>query len=440
MQTKPSHLYLDVHQQPANKFQWLLLSFQHVFAMFGATVLVPILVGLPISVALLCSGIGTLIYMVATKAKSPVYLGSSFAYIAPLQAAIALENGAGLANAGLGVMLVGIVYLTLAGVMRLAGTQWLNKILPPVVIGPVIMVIGLGLASTAVNNAMYIDGEYSLIAILVSMVTLVTTVLVSVYAKGYWKLIPILVGLIIGYIFSLIVGIVDFTPVLEAAWFALPEVNIPFIHYQPIFSMEVFWLVIPVTIVTVAEHVGDHVVLGSIVNRDLLKDPGLHRTLLGDGLATFVAGFFGGPVNTTYAENTGVISMTRVASVWVIGLAAIFAISLAFIGKVSALISTIPAPVMGGISILLFGLIGLNGVRVLANNRINLLAQRNMVIIAIVLVIGLGGAFLQIGTINLSGMALAAIVGIVLHQLLPEKELGHGTPQPHDIDPIQQVI
>lgn len=440
MTKKENHLYLDVHQQPTSKIQWLLLSFQHVFAMFGATVLVPILVGLPISVGLLCSGIGTLIYMIATKAKSPVYLGSSFAYIAPLQAAIALENGAGLANAGLGVMMVGLVYLILAAIMRLAGTGWLNKILPPVVIGPVIMVIGLGLSAVAVNNAMYIDGVYNMTSVLVAAVTLLTTVVVSVYAKGYFKLIPILVGLIVGYIFAVVAGIVDFTPVLEAPWFALPEVNLPFVNYQPFFSLDVFWLVIPVAIVTVAEHIGDHVVLGSIVNRDLLKNPGLHRTLLGDGLATFVAGFLGGPVNTTYAENTGVISMTRVASVWVIGLAAIFAIALAFIGKISALIGTIPAPVMGGISILLFGLIGLNGVRVLANNKINLLAQRNMVIIAIVLVIGLGGAVLTVGAVNLSGMALAAVVGIVLHQILPEKELGYGEPQVHESDSIEQVI
>ncbi|MGL4953157.1 MAG: uracil-xanthine permease family protein [Culicoidibacterales bacterium] len=440
MQKNPNQLYLDVHQQPANKIQWFFLSFQHVFAMFGATVLVPILVGLPISVGLLCSGVGTLIYMVATKAKSPVYLGSSFAYIAPLQAAIALENGAGLANAGMGVMMVGLVYLVLAAIMRVAGTEWLNKILPPVVIGPVIMVIGLGLSATAVSNAMYVDGVYSLSAILIAMVTLLTTIVISVYAKGYFKLIPILIGLIVGYVFAIFMGFVDFTPVIEAPWFALPEVNIPFIHYDPFFSIEIFWLVIPVAIVTVAEHIGDHVVLGSIVNRNLLKDPGLHRTLLGDGLATFMAGFLGGPVNTTYAENTGVISMTRVASVWVIGLAAVFAIVLAFIGKISALISTIPAPVMGGISILLFGLIGLNGVRVLANNKINLLAQRNMVIIAIVLVIGLGGAVLNVGTISLSGMALSAIIGIILHQILPDKKLGYGEPQPHEVDPIEQVI
>ena len=336
--------------------------------------------------------------------------------------------------------MVGMVYLILAAIMRVAGTGWLNKILPPVVIGPVIMVIGLGLSSVAVNNAMYVDGVYDMTSVLVATVTLLTTVIVSVYAKGYFKLIPILVGLIVGYIFAVVMGIVDFTPVLEASWFALPEVNIPFIHYQPAFSLEVFWLVIPVTIVTVAEHIGDHVVLGSIVNRDLLKSPGLHRTLLGDGLATFVAGILGGPVNTTYAENTGVISMTRVASIWVIALAAIFAIALAFIGKISALIATIPSPVMGGISILLFGLIGLNGVRVLVNNRINLLAQRNMVIIAIILVIGLGGAVLSVGAVNLSGMALAAIVGIVLHQILPEKELGQGEPQVHEADPIEQVI
>lgn len=440
MQNKPNELYLDVHEQPTNKIQWFFLSFQHVFAMFGATVLVPILVGLPISVALLCSGIGTLLYMIATKAKSPVYLGSSFAYIAPLQAAIALENGAGLANAGLGVMMVGVVYLLLAGIMRVAGTNWLSKILPPVVIGPVIMVIGLGLANIAVNNAMYLNGEYSLLGTTVALVTLLTTVLTSVYAKGYWKLIPILIGLVVGYLFAITVGLVDFTPVMDAAWFAWPEVNIPFIHYQPSFSLEVFWLVIPVTIVTIAEHIGDHVVLGSIINRDLLKNPGLHRTLLGDGLATFVAGFLGGPVNTTYAENTGVISMTRVASIWVIGLAATFAILLAFIGKISALISTIPSPVMGGISILLFGLIGLNGVRVLVNNRVDLMAQRNMVIIAVILVIGLGGAILNVGAISLSGMALSAVVGIVLHQILPDKKLGEGTPQLHESDSIEQVI
>lgn len=418
-------LILDVHEKP-RVAHWIALSVQHVLAMFGSTVLVPILTGLPVSLALVSSGIGTLFYLFVTKGKSPVYLGSSFAYIAPITSALALgatlnEDGSIASNPNYGavmggLMMVGLVYLVIALIIKFIGTDWLNKVLPPVVIGPTIMVIGLSLAGTAVNMA----SEH----VVVALITLLTAVIVSTYTKGLLQLLPIFSGIVAGYISSIAFNLVDFSLVNEASFFAMPD--FAFLHSKPVFNLEVAAIMVPVAIVTITEHIGDHLVLGSIVGRDLTKNPGLHRTLIGDGVATLLAGFMGGPANTTYGENTGVIGLTKVASVWVIGGAAITALTLGFIGKFTALVQTIPNAVMGGVSILLFGVIASSGARVLINNQIDFGRQRNLIIGAVILIVGIGGLTINIGQITLSGMALAAIIGVILHLILPDKEASYG--------------
>ncbi|MFV8240342.1 uracil-xanthine permease family protein [Aerococcus urinaeequi] len=420
MAIKAKPLLLDVEEKPLFA-KGLLLSFQHIFAMFGATVLVPILLGMPVSVALFASGIGTLIYQVATKAKVPVYLGSSFAYITAMQIAIQ-QMGGDVSAAQTGVIISGIVYVLVAIAIHFAGTNWIDKLLPPIVIGPMIMVIGLGLSSSAVANAGFAeDGDVR--NIVVAVATFLITALVQTRAKGFFKIIPFLVGIIGGYIVAVLLGIVDFTPVVEAQWFELPDLYLPFEtslfeSYNLYFGPET-WAIVPIVLVTISEHIGDHTVLGKIVGRNFLKDPGLSRTLIGDGVATAVSAFIGGPANTTYGENTGVIGLTRVASVSVIRNAAIIAIILAFLGKFTALISTIPNAVVGGMSILLYGIIASNGLKVMIEEQIDFNQVRNLIIASAMLVIGLGGAVLDLGYLTFSGTALSAIVGIVLNLILP---------------------
>ncbi|MER2093932.1 MAG: solute carrier family 23 protein [Aerococcus urinaeequi] len=420
MAIKAKPLLLDVEEKPLFA-KGLLLSFQHIFAMFGATVLVPILLGMPVSVALFASGIGTLIYQVATKAKVPVYLGSSFAYITAMQIAIQ-QMGGDVSAAQTGVIISGIVYVLVAIAIHFAGTNWIDKLLPPIVIGPMIMVIGLGLSSSAVANAGFAeDGDVR--NIVVAVATFLITALVQTRAKGFFKIIPFLVGIIGGYIVAVLFGIVDFTPVLEAQWFELPDLYLPFEtslfeSYNLYFGPET-WAIVPIVLVTISEHIGDHTVLGKIVGRNFLKDPGLSKTLIGDGVATAVSAFIGGPANTTYGENTGVIGLTRVASVSVIRNAAIIAIILAFLGKFTALISTIPNAVIGGMSILLYGIIASNGLKVMIEEQIDFNQVRNLIIASAMLVIGLGGAVLDLGYLTFSGTSLSAIVGIVLNLILP---------------------
>lgn len=420
MAIKAKPLLLDVEEKPLFA-KGLLLSFQHIFAMFGATVLVPILLGMPVSVALFASGIGTLIYQVATKAKVPVYLGSSFAYITAMQIAIQ-QMGGDVSAAQTGVIISGIVYVLVAIAIHFAGTNWIDKLLPPIVIGPMIMVIGLGLSSSAVANAGFAeDGDVR--NIVVAVATFLITALVQTRAKGFFKIIPFLVGIIGGYIVAVLLGIVDFTPVVEAQWFELPDLYLPFEtslfeSYNLYFGPET-WAIVPIVLVTISEHIGDHTVLGKIVGRNFLKDPGLSRTLIDDGVATAVSAFIGGPANTTYGENTGVIGLTRVASVSVIRNAAIIAIILAFLGKFTALISTIPNAVVGGMSILLYGIIASNGLKVMIEEQIDFNQVRNLIIASAMLVIGLGGAVLDLGYLTFSGTALSAIVGIVLNLILP---------------------
>lgn len=419
-----SKMILDVNERPGN-LQWLFLSFQHVFAMFGATILVPTLTGLPVSVALFASGIGTLIYTACTKGKVPVYLGSSFAYITAVQLAIeALGGNPSAAQTGL--MLVGLIYVIVAFIVKFIGKDWIDKLLPPIVIGPMIAVIGLGLAGNAVKNAGFVEGGDPK-AMIVALVTFMVAALISTKAKGFFKIIPFLIAILVGYVLSVCLGLVDFTPVMEAKWFAWPEFILPF-HlgnfktYEFYFGPETL-AILPVAFVTIAEHIGDHTVLGKICGKNFLKNPGLDRTLMGDGIATAVSAFLGGPANTTYGENTGVIGMTKISSVYVTAGAACIAIILSMVQKISAFISTIPVCVLGGMSILLYGVIASNGLRVLVDNKIDFGKQRNLVIASAMLVIGLGGAILPIGSfMTLSGTALSALVGIILNLILPKSE------------------
>lgn len=432
---KKSNLILDVNEKPSIG-KWIILALQHVFAMFGATILVPILVNsaagaevLTIPVTLVASGVGTLIYILCTKGKSPVYLGSSFAFIAPITAAY-LKGG--VSGAMTGIMVVGLIYVVFAIIIRLIGKNWLDKLLPPVVIGPMIMIIGLGLAPSAISQIGISSGatlEWQ--TIVVALIAFLTTAIVAVAAKGFLKVIPFLIGIVAGYLAGVAVGIVDFTPITEAAIVGVPNFLIPFVTYTPNFSA--ILTIAPIALVTIAEHIGDHTALSAIMNRDLLKDPGLDRTLLGDGIATFVAGAIGGPANTTYGENTSVVGMTKVASVWVIGLAAIIAVVMGFFSKFTALITTIPNAVLGGVSLLLYGFISVNGLKVLIQNQVDFNNTKNVIVASAMLVLGLGGATISIVSgdlaVTISGMSLAAIVGIILNLCLPTEKSEEDKPK-----------
>lgn len=430
-------LKIGINEKP-KKSLWALLSIQHVFAMFGATILVPMLTGLSISVALFCSGVGTLIYILCTKAKVPVYLGSSFAYIAVIQTVAGFDpnygevatNGYGGVMTGLFV--VGLIYALISLLVYFFGKSWINIALPPVVIGPAIMIIGLGLASSAVSNAS-LNGSFSenWKYILVAFISMATVIGISIYTKGFLKVIPFLIAIIVGFIFSTIFGIVDFSAVKEviihpSQWFRIPNFSFfgttnttktflgtTFTIHKP--ELAAIITVAPLAFVTACEHIGDHSVLGKVCDKDFLQDPGLNRTILGDGLATGFAALVGGPANTTYGENTSVIGMTKVGSVWVTGLAAIFAIILSFCNVITTLIAAIPACVMGGMSIILYGFIGLNGIKVLIDAKIDLNKMPNLIIVSTMLVIGLGGACLTFGSLQVTSVAIAVVVGVILN-------------------------
>jgi uracil permease len=442
-------LLLDAHQRPKTG-KWILLSFQHVFAMFGATVLVPLLTGLNVGVTLIASGIGTLIYILSTKGKVPVYLGSSFAYIAAILAsAVSAANKAGVgtfenieqvgaaiangtlsftqvyASAFLGLMLVGVIYCIIALVIRYTGSGWLKKILPPVVVGPMIIIIGLGLAPVAIGSA-GLSGGAGWQAPVVAFITFLTVVCISIFGKGFIKVVPFLIAILVGYVAAVAFGLVDLKEVFENARFLqMPAFTVVGTYVLDWSAIAIF---APLSLVTIAEHIGDHTVLSEICDKDFITNPGLDKTLLGDGIATLVAGAIGGPANTTYGENTGVVAMTRVGSVWVTGLAAVIAILLGFFGWIQAFILSIPWPVIGGMTIVLYGLIAGNGVKVLIKSKLNLGNMKNLIVVATMLVIGLGGAVVSIrlGTVvfTLTGMSLAVLIGIVLNLVFPdEKEI-----------------
>lgn len=417
---------LDVHDRP-KFFQGLLLSSQHLFAMFGATVLVPFLTELPVSAALIASGIGTLLYILITKGQIPAYLGSSFAFIVPITIALGANS---LGEVLTALFFSGVLYVVIGLVIRLAGTGWIIALLPPIVVGPVIMVIGLGLAPVAVDMAMYTDSGnqegYSMTYITVALITLAITILASIFLKGVLGLIPILIGIIGGYISALMFGIVDLEMIKSTGWFVLPDLYIPYQDYTPAMNIGLFMVMLPIVFVTISEHIGHQMVINKIVGRNFFKKPGLHRSIIGDGVATMFASTIGGPPTTTYGENIGVLAITRIFSVWVIGGAAVLAVILGFVGKFTAVVQSIPSPVMGGVSILLFGIIASSGLRMLVDAKIDFDNKRNLVIASVILVIGIGKAHLDftIGNIpfNLEGMALAAVAGIILNLILPKRE------------------
>ena len=391
--------YLPTHQL-------LALGLQHAFTMFGATILVPLLTGLDVSVALFTAGIGTLWFHFVTKGKVPVFLGSSFAFIAPVALVVA-EKGIPAAQGG--IIVAGLLYVVFGILIHFLGPEFMQRILPPVVTGPIIMVIGLNLAPVAIGSA---SQNWP-----VALIVLATVAFVNLYVKGFLKLLPVIAGIIVGYVVCLIGGIVDATPVMEAVWIGMPKFTLP------IFDAAAIGIIAPAAFASMVEHVGDILAVGATVEDDFVKDPGLTRTLFGDGIATSLAGLFGGPANTTYSENTGVLALTKVWKPEVMRIAAVAAILLAFVGKLGAAIRTIPEPVIGGISIVLFGMIAAIGVRTMVENNVDLKDSRNLFIASVILVVGIGGAMITLwGKAQLGGMGLAAILGIILNQVLPKSQ------------------
>ncbi|MDH5906311.1 uracil-xanthine permease family protein [Vibrio splendidus] len=396
---------------------------QMLFVAFGALVLVPLLTGLDPNVALFGAGIGTLLFQLITRRSVPIFLASSFAFIAPIMFGIQTW-GVGATMGGL--MAAGVVYVLMGALIKVRGVAFIHKLLPPVVVGPVIMVIGLGLAPVAVNMALGKtgDGAVQLIdadaALWISSISLLVTIVISVFSKGFLKLLPIFGGIVAGYVTSLVYGVVDFTPVAQAAWLALPNFTAPEFNINAIFFM-VF-----VAIAPAVEHVGDMLAISNVTGKDYLKKPGLHRTIAGDGVATIAASMLGAPPNTTYSEVTGAVMLTKAFNPVIMTWAAVTAIVLALVGKLGALLQTIPIPVMGGIMILLFGSIATVGLNTLIQNKVDLHKSRNLVIVGITLVFGIGGMAFGIGDFSLQGVSLCGIVAILLNLVLPE-ELGDNT-------------
>ncbi|MGY5840386.1 uracil-xanthine permease family protein [Vibrio chemaguriensis] len=402
---------------------------QMLFVAFGALVLVPLLTGLDPNVALFGAGVGTLLFQLMTKRSVPIFLASSFAFIAPIMFGIQTW-GIGATMGGL--MAAGLVYVALGAMIKVRGVGFIHKILPPVVVGPVIMVIGLGLAPTAVNMAVGKtgDGSAQLVngdaAIIISAVSLLTTIVLSVFAKGFLKLVPIVGGILAGYSVSLFYGVVDFTPVVQAAWLAMPNFT------APEFNINAILFMIPVAIAPAVEHVGDMLAISNVTGKNYLKKPGLHRTIAGDGVATIAASMVGAPPNTTYSEVTGAVMLTKAFNPVIMTWAAITAIVLALVGKLGAVLQTIPVPVMGGIMILLFGSIATVGLNTLIKNNVDLHKSRNLVIVAVTLVFGIGGMAFGIGEFSLQGVSLCGIVAIILNLVLPN-DLGEN----HVVDNAQ---
>ena len=383
--------------------QKTIVGAQFLFVAFGATVLVPLLVGLDPSVALFTAGLGTLIFHAVTKGKVPIFLGSSFAFIAPIIKATELF---GLPGTLCGLVSVGAVYGLMSLLVRLRGVGFIARLFPPVVVGPVIMLIGLSLAGTGVDMA---KSNWPL-----AIVALLTTVVVSLFAKGMLRLIPIFSGIVIGYIVAACFGVIDFQPIVDAPWFALPAFVRPELCWEAIVFM------IPVAIAPVIEHIGDVYAINEVAGKDFVKDPGLHRTMLGDGLACVAASFIGGPPVTTYSEVTGAVSLTKITDPSVIRIAGLFGILFSVLGKMSALLKTIPEAVLGGIMLLLFGTIASVGINSLVKNKIDMGSTRNLVIVSLILILGIGGAELSWGSFTIGGIGLSALVGVLLNLVLPK--------------------
>ena len=406
------------------------LSLQHLMAMFGATVLVPILTGLDVGVGLMTSGIGTILYLIVTRNKIPSYLGSSFAFISPLivvgGGAAAIAAGEGNLPAALGgLVAAGIVYMVVAGVVKVFGTEWISKILPPALVGSIVVVIGLGLSAVAVKMALFPFADptqgVNLKGLAVAAITLLAAIAFSAWAKGFLKVIPVLMGIIVGYVISIPLGLVSFEGIQAAAWFGMPNVTFP------TFDLGAILIIAPVAIVVIVEHIGHLLVINEITGKDFT--PMLPESLFGDGLATAISGALGGTPSTTYAENIGVMAVTKVYATQLFWYAGAFAFVIGgFIPKVSAAINSIPTPVMGGISLLLFGLIASSGLRLLVNSGVDFSHSRNLTIASVVLVVGIGmetgGFTIPVGDYAIPGMALATVIGIVLNLVLPKESEG----------------
>lgn len=421
-------ILLKVDEKPKGG-QWFGLSFQHLFAMFGSTVLVPILVGIDPAIALLSSGLGTLAHMSVTRFKVPAYMGSSFAYIGAMQ--LLMKQG-GMPAIAQGALTGGLVYLIVAVIVRFAGQGWIDRVLPPIVVGPIVMVIGLSLAPVAINDSMYTNPGamtgYSLPFLAISMITVMAIVIFSIYGKGFLSVVPILLGIVTGYVAAIIIGkvtgqsIVDFSNVSQASWLSLPTMEIPFLSYKWAFYPSAILTMAPIAFVTMTEHFGHIMVLNSLTGKDYFKEPGLDRTLAGDGVAQVIASFIGAPPVTSYGENIGVMAITKIHSIYVIAGAAVLAVVVSFIGKLTALLTSIPSPVIGGASIALFGVIAASGLKIIVENKINFDIKRNLLISSVVLVIGIGGMVLDITqNLQISSVAIATIIGIVLNLVLPEE-------------------
>jgi uracil permease len=402
----------------------VLLGAQMLFVAFGALVLVPLLTGMDPSIALFTAGVGTLLFHFITKSKVPIFLASSFAFIAPIQVGI---KEFGIAATLGGLTATGLVYVILSAAVKLRGVKVIEKYLPAVVTGPVIAVIGLNLAPVAVSMTKSFNGspDIDFKALLVALVALTTTVVVVMKGKGILSLIPIFSGIFVGYIFSIILGVVDYSPVMNAPWFSIPWVTAleKGSFAWPVFDIRAILFILPVAIAPAIEHVGDIIAIGTVSGKDYLEDPGLHRTLLGDGLATSLAAFLGGPPNTTYSEVTGAVALIKNFNPILMQIAAVFAILLAFMGKLGAVLLTIPSPVMGGIMILLFGMIAAIGIGQLIKNKVDLTNSRNLVIVAVILVFGIGNMSIGYEKIQLAGIGLAGVTGVILNIVLPKNKI-----------------
>lgn len=383
----------------------LPLSLQHLFAMFGATILVPFLFKVDPTTCIFLNGIGTLLYIFITQGKVPAYLGSSFAVISPVLVVLSTSTYAAAQG---GFIVYGLIYCVFALIIKKVGTGWIDVVFPPAAMGAIVAIIGLELAPTAAAMAGLTDKVINYQHVGVALFTLAVTILGNVAFRGFLAIIPILFGVISGYVLSLFLGMVDLTAVYNAPWFQLPH------FYAPTFELNAILIIIPAVLVTLAEHIGHLIVTGNIIGKDLVNDPGLPRSLAGDGLATALSGVFGGTPNTTYGENIGVLALTKVYSVWVIGGAAVLAILLSFIGKLSELIRSIPGPVMGGVCLLLFGVIAVSGIRIFVDRQVDFTKSSNMVMTATIMIIGLSGAKLTFGTVTIQGMVLATIVAIIM--------------------------
>ena len=400
---------------PSEKQSTLKQSFvglQMLFVAFGALVLVPLITGLDSNTALLTAGVGTLLFQLCTGKQVPIFLASSFAFIAPIQYGVQTW---GVATTMGGLASAGLVYLALSMLVKLRGTEALQRIFPPIVVGPVIIIIGMGLAPVAVDMSLGKNSAYAYNdAVLVSMVTLLTTLSVAVFAKGLMKLIPIMFGITAGYILCLFLGLINFQPVIDAPWFSLPKLT------APEFNLEAILYMLPIAIAPAVEHVGGIMAISSVTGKDFLKKPGLHRTLLGDGLATAAASLVGGPPNTTYAEVTGAVMLTRNFNPNIMTWAAVWAIAISFCGKVGAFLSTIPTIVMGGIMMLVFGSIAVVGMSTLIRGKVDVTEARNLCIISVVMTFGIGNMFVDVGNVSLKGISLCAVVAIILNLVLPK--------------------